>query len=318
MTRALISGVAGQDGSYLADILLERGYEVHGIYRHSSKVGLQNVQHNIGNPKFHLHQGDVTDALCLDRIVDSVDAHEIYHEADQDNVDWSFKFPAYQMDVTVKAVMNLMDSVRRHCPSARVFIPCSATMFGNAPAPQDENTPFNPQSPYACAKVAAYHIARMYRQNYGMFVTTGILFNHDSPRRNGNYLLHKICKALVNKTRITMFDVHQEVAIGYARDYMMHVVNLMQLSYSSDFVIQAATPITLQALMLFAGVLTEQNHEDVIHCTKSTHCTYRSPTLLANTDKLHDAVGTPDNTDTLDLLDMIINKYRSEQCVSVQ
>ena len=112
-----------------------------------------------------------------------------------------------------------------------------------------------------------------------------------------------------------MFDVHQEVAIGYAKDYMSHVVNLMQLSYSSDFVIQAATPITLQALLLFAGVLTEQNHEDIIHCTKSTHCTYRSPTLLANTDKLKAAVGDPVVTDTLDLLDMIIGKYRSEQCV---
>ena len=316
MTRALISGVAGQDGSYLADILLERGYEVHGIYRHSSKVGLQNVQHNIGNPKFHLHQGDVTDALCLDRIIDSVDAHEIYHEADQDNVDWSFKAPAYQIDVTVKAVMNLMDSVRRHCPSARVFIPCSATMFGNAPAPQDENTPFNPQSPYACAKVAAYHIARMYRQNYGMFVTTGILFNHDSPRRNGNYLLHKICKAAVNKEVLSLFNPQQSIQVGYARDYMQYVVDLMQLSYSSDFCVSHATVMTLQYLVNLV-----QNHVgyalDVVYRVDSS--LFRSPTLHSQSRKLQIASSRPWNvSSTNEMINAILQKYRSELCVSVQ
>lgn len=315
MTRALVTGIAGQDGSYLADILLERGYEVHGLYRHSSKIGLQNVQHNIGNPKFHLHQGDVTDALCLDRLIESVDAHEIYHEADQDNVDWSFKFPAYQMDVTVKAVMNLMDSVRRHCPSARVFIPCSATMFGNAPAPQDENTPFNPQSPYACAKVAAYHIARMYRQNYGMFVTTGILFNHDSPRRNGNYLLHKICKAAVKGTQLDLFNPDQPTQIGYAEDYMRYAVHLMQLSFSGDFCISHAPILTLVKLVnLVEHCLGMKMRVEYKHDQQS----FRSPTLYSDSKYLTKSVPFLGTTPLGQLIVSLAKKYRSEQCVSVQ
>lgn len=315
MPRALISGIAGQDGSYLADILLERGYEVHGLYRHSSKVGLQNVQHNIGNPKFHLHQGDVTDALCLDRLIESVDAHEIYHEADQDNVDWSFKFPAYQMDVTVKAVMNLMDSVRRHCPSARVFIPCSATMFGNAPAPQDENTPFNPQSPYACAKVAAYHIARMYRQNYGMFVTTGILFNHDSPRRNGNYLLHKICKAAVTGSLLTLFNPHQNIQIGFAKDYMELVVRLMQCSSSGDYVVSYAPTFTLDDLV---SIVHEQAGVPASVVYTQSGPEYRSPTLQGSNDRMMGKITYGYRSHVNEMIDSILDKYRSEQCVSVQ
>jgi len=314
MKKAFITGVAGQDGSYLADILLGQGYQVHGLYRHSSKNTLQNVSHNLDHPNFILHPGDVTDALCLDRLIHDIDPHEIYHEADQDNVDWSFKHPAYQMEITVKAVTNLLSSVRIHCPSARVFIPCSATMFGGAPAPQNENTPFNPQSPYACAKVAAYHIARMYRQNYGMFVTTGILYNHDSPRRNGNYLLHKIAKAAVYQTPLTLFDAEQEVAIGYAGRYMRYVTRIMQLSQPDDYVICGADPISISALA--KGIYrTAKTHTSLLKLsTENMPTSYRSPTLLGDTSKLRNDLMLP--LEPYGLLQMlistIVNKYQKE------
>ena len=312
MMRALITGVCGQDGSYLADILLTKGYEVHGLYRHSSKVGLQNVQHNLDNPKFVLHQGDVTDALCLDRVIHSVDPHEIYHEADQDNVDWSYKFPAYQMEVTVKAVSNLLESVRSHCPSAKVFIPCSATMFGDAPAPQNENTPFNPRSPYACAKVAAYHIARKYLENYGFFIVTCILYNHYSPRRNGNYLLHKICKAAAHGLPLSLFDPHQDVQIGYAKDYMQLVVKLMQVDESSDYVVSYAPTWKLDSLVAYVQQRAGSNVEVMYKLSK---CSYRSPTLYGDNTKLHMAVPVAFTSSTHEMIDEVINKYRREQCV---
>lgn len=315
MPRALISGVAGQDGSYLVDILLEKGYEVHGLYRHSSKVGLQNVQHNLTNPKFILHQGDVTDALCLDRIVHDVDPHEIYHEADQDNVDWSYKFPAYQMEITVKAVSNLLESVRRHCPSAKVFIPCSATMFGDAPAPQNENTPFNPRSPYACAKVAAYHIARMYRQNYGMFIVTGILYNHDSPRRNGNYLLHKICKAAATCTKIDIFDPDQQVGIGHAKDYMTTVHKLVSHHYPNDYIIFDAEIINIRSLCMAVANLSRYEMEDWVNFTVSSKYSFRSPTSIGSSMHLRRVVPSSPIPNVVDLLDELVCKYGSTQCV---
>jgi len=310
--RALINGVCGQDGSYLADILLERGYEVHGLYRHSSKDPFDNVRHNIGNPNFHLIQGDVTDALCLDEVIRKVDPHHIYHEADQDNVDWSFIHPAYQVDVTVKAVSNLLTSVRHHCPSARVFIPCSATMFGDAPAPQTESTPFNPLSPYACAKVAAYHIARMYRQNYGMFICTGILYNHDSPRRNGNYLLHKICKAAARGEQVELFDATQRVAIGYAKDYMRFVTELMDLSYSDDYVVCNARSTPLNLLATAAYEIVGLNVADYLTLCASPTGAFRSPTLYGSSLKLASNIGALGVPDTHKLLTMLINKYRSK------
>ena len=308
--RALISGVAGQDGSYLADILLERGYEVYGLYRHSSKDPFDNVRHNLSNLNFHLIQGDVTDALCLDEIIRKVDPHHIYHEADQDNVDWSFVHPAYQVDVTVKAVSNLLSSVRRHCPSARVFIPCSATMFGDAPAPQTESSPFNPLSPYACAKVAAYHLARMYRQNYGMFVCTGILYNHDSPRRNGNYLLHKICKAAVNNEIIALFNPKQSMQIGHAYDYMSFVVDLMHGDSSGDFCISHAPILRLEEIVDLIKIETGYSKDVVYRVDGSL---FRSPTLTSDSYKLRRSTTLPWNVSWMrQLISEIVQKYRSK------
>jgi GDPmannose 4,6-dehydratase len=312
MMRALITGVCGQDGSYLADILLERGYKVYGLYRHSSKDPFDNVRHNLSNPNFHLIQGDVTDALCLDEIIRKVDPHHIYHEADQDNVDWSFVHPAYQVDVTVKAVSNLLSSVRRHCPSARVFIPCSATMFGDAPAPQTESTPFNPLSPYACAKVAAYHLARMYRQNYGMFICTGILYNHDSPRRNGNYLLHKICKAAAQGEQLQLFDPTQRVAIGYAKDYMSFVVQLMDLDSANDYVVCNAKAVSLNLIAKAAYEMTGRDVTDYLSLCSSTTGKFRSPTLYGSSMKLARDIGALGVPDINLLLMLLIDKYGSK------
>ena len=309
MMRALISGVAGQDGSYLADILLERGYEVYGLYRHSSKDPFDNVRHNLSNPNFHLIQGDVTDALCLDEIIRKVDPHHIYHEADQDNVDWSFVHPAYQVDVTVKAVSNLLASVRRHCPSAHVFIPCSATMFGDAPAPQTESTPFNPLSPYACAKVAAYHIARMYRQNYGMFVCTGILYNHDSPRRNGNYLLHKICKAAALGEKVSLWDLNDQIAIGYANDYMKHVVRTMHHDRPDDYTICDAANVEVLTAASLAYKEVGLDFTQYVSVSADTNRPFKSPHLTSTSDKLC-KVSIQLRTPFPVLIGSIVRKYR--------
>lgn len=241
--RALISGITGQDGSYLADLLLARDYAVHGLVRRTATGNLRNVAHLDG--RVTLHRGDLTDPLSVHRVIDEVRPHELYHEADQDSVAWSYATPAQSMDVTAGAACRLLESVRRIDPAIRVFQPCSATMFGDSPAPQTEDTPPNPQSPYAIAKTAAYYTARHYRREHGMFVATAILYNHVSPRQTDDYLLHKICKAAVKiksgeQKELLLGDLEQVVDVGWAPEYVEAIHAIMQLEKPDDFVIASA------------------------------------------------------------------------------
>lgn len=228
--RALVLGCGGQDGSFLCDILLEKGYCVHGLYRRSSVDNLTRIAHC--RDRVTLHAGDVTDPNSLAVVMSAVNPHEVYHVADQDEVGHSFAAPSVAVDVTYGGTVNVLEAVRRCCPSARVFIPSSATVFGDAPPPQAESTPFAPQSPYACAKAAAYYAARMYREHYGLHVCCGIMFNHDSPGRGGGYLLQRIARG-----QPLWGDQEAVVDIGYAYEYMKAVWRMMQLDKPDDFVL---------------------------------------------------------------------------------
>jgi len=238
--RALILGIGGQDGSYLADILLEKGYEVHGLIRRSSLDNTTRIKHILD--QVILHRGDLTDYGSLENAVVVSNPDEIYNEADQDAVGWSRQVPSYNYDVTFKAVGNLLEIIKRFAPNARVFQPASATMFQGSPYPQDENTPLTPQSPYACAKAGAYHLARYYRQSHGLFVSTGILYNHDSPRRSEDYLVHKICKSAIRiakgeQDKMRLGNLDHLVDIGHAREFMEAAWSMLQLDQPDDFVI---------------------------------------------------------------------------------
>jgi len=297
--RALILGVNGQDGSYLADILLEQGYEVHGLHRHSSCDNLWRIKHLEG--KIALHRGDLLDRVSIDRAILASKPDEIYNEADQDNIDWSFKQPCATMDVTGTAVVNLLESARELCPEARVFIPVSATIFGNAPSPQTESTPLNPLSPYAVAKAAAYHAARFYRQVHGMFVATAILYNHDSPRRGKGSLLHELVdKALaVSRSQsrvIYVGDPNAVVDIGYAREYMEAAVKILQQGKPDDFVLSSSHPFTIGSLAYTALAYLGFHSEDMVSVDPNygrpglpNTCPSQRITLVGNSGKAHQA-----------------------------
>lgn len=251
MKRALVLGIGGQDGSYLAEILLSHGYEVHGLYRRSSTDNLRNVRHILD--KIQLHQGDLLDSLSVSRIIRQVRPTEIYNEADQDNVGWSYSAPGYSYDVTGAAVGRTLEAVMQVDPTIKFFQPVSATMFGDVHPPQNESTPFDPQSPYACAKVMAYYLARYYRKAHGMFVCTAILYNHDSPRRTEDYLLNKIARSTTKiqkglQDKIYLGNLDLPVDIGYAREYMEAAWKIMQLDEPDDFIIATGKTYTIQDL----------------------------------------------------------------------
>ena len=197
MRRALITGLTGQDGSYLAELLLAKGYEVHGIVRPSTALPRKWGPYYEREPKpAILHAADLTDPASIDRVMLAVEPDEIYNLAAQSHVGTSFQMPAHTMEVTGLGALNMLDSYRRHAYYARFYQASSSEMFGNQPAPQSETTPFAPVSPYACAKVFAHNTAVSYREAYGLHISCGILFNHESPRRGENFVTRKITLGL--------------------------------------------------------------------------------------------------------------------------
>lgn len=193
---AIITGITGQDGIYLSDFLLQKGYEVHGIQRRVSYRPPFAV-----DPRVHIHLGDMGDAGSLYHTIRDVSPHEVYNLAAMTDVHESFATPVYTGDVNGLGLVRLLEAVRTHAPDARVYQASTSEMFGSSPPPQSEASPFMPRSPYAVAKLYAYWMARHYREAYGMFLSNGILFNHESPRRGANFVTKKIAKGL---TRIAM------------------------------------------------------------------------------------------------------------------
>jgi len=240
MRKALILGITGQDGSYLAELLLEKGYEVHGMLRRSATGNKKNILHLLD--KVTLHRGDMADPTSLYRIISQVKPDEIYNEADQDHVVWSFDSVGYSCDITGAAPGRLFEIVRQIDPKIKVFQPVSSNMFGIAKNPQTEDTPFRPQSPYAAAKVMAFVMARYYRDVFKMFISTGIFYNHESPRRTEEYVTRKITKAAVRiklgrQKKLLLGNLDAKVDFGYAKEYMEAAWNIMQLPEADDFII---------------------------------------------------------------------------------
>jgi len=248
MKKALIFGVNGQDGSYLAEILLEKGYEVHGMVRRSATGNTRNIDHLIDDPgifnsRFFLHRGDLADATSLYRIINSVRPGEIYNEADQDHVSWSYDMVGYSADITGAAVGRILEIIRQCDRRIRYFQPCTSNMFGITDTKtQNESTPFNPQSPYACAKAMAYYLTRYYRNTFDMFASVAILYNHESPRRTPEYVTRKITQsvariALGKQKKLVLGDLSARIHWGYAKEYMEAAWQMLQLDAADVFII---------------------------------------------------------------------------------
>ncbi len=205
--RALITGVTGQDGSYLAELLLSKGYEVHGIMRRSSSFNTDRIDHIYQDPheidrRLLLHYGDLSDGASIARLIRTIEPAEIYHLGAQSHVKVSYDIPEYTANITGLGTLRLLEAIRDAGFPTKFYQASSSEMFGNPPeTPQNENTPFYPASPYAIAKVFSYHTTRLYREAYGMFAVNGILFNHESPRRGPTFVTRKITRGIARLLR---------------------------------------------------------------------------------------------------------------------
>jgi GDPmannose 4,6-dehydratase len=248
---ALVTGITGQDGSYLAELLLSKGYIVHGIIRRASTFNtgridaLRRDEHQKGARLF-LHYGDLSDGTVLRRIIEAVCPDEVYHLGAQSHVRVSFDEPEYTADVGALGTLRVIESVRDYCNRTsrivKIYQAGSSEMFGAAPPPQDERTPFHPRSPYAVGKVAAHWFAVNYREAYGMFISNGILFNHESPRRGETFVTRKITRAvgrimLGSQETLYLGNLEARRDWGFAGDYVDAMWRMLQQETPDDFVI---------------------------------------------------------------------------------
>lgn len=245
MKTALITGVTGQDGSYLAEFLLEKGYDVHGVIRRSSVDFRERISHLEGNPHFHLHYADLSDSMSLLQVVGKVRPDELYNLAAQSHVQVSFDVPEYTADVVATGVLRVLEAVRLAglAEKCRVYQASTSELYGKVEeVPQNENTPFHPYSPYAVAKLYGYWIVKEYREAYGMFCCSGILFNHESERRGETFVTRKITLAAARiaqgkQDRLYLGNLSSLRDWGYARDYVECMWLILQHSRPEDFVI---------------------------------------------------------------------------------
>jgi len=255
-TIALVSGISGQDGSFLAELLLSKGYEVHGIIRRSSSFNtarLDKIYQDPHIPDKHLflHYGDVTDALSIDKIMQEVKPEEIYNLGAQSHVRVSFDVPGYTAQTDAIGTLNMLEAMRKHVPDAKFYNASTSELFGKVLAtPQNETTPFNPQSPYAAAKLYAYSITKIYREAYGLFAVNGILFNHESERRGSTFVTAKIVNGLYDYmkdgTPFYLGNVYAKRDWGYSPEYVECMWRMLQQESPDDFVIGAGETHTIR------------------------------------------------------------------------
>jgi len=247
MKKALITGVTGQDGSYLAELLLAKGYAVYGIIRRSSSFNTGRIDHiyqdqHVPNPHLMLVYGDLNDASSLNRIIRDVAPDEIYNLGAQSHVRVSFDIPEYTGEITAIGAVRLLEAIREARIPTKFYQASSSEMFGNAPAPQNENTPLLPRSPYAAAKLYAHWMTTTYREGYGLFACNGILFNHESPRRGETFVTRKITKAVARihagrQQKLFLGNLDARRDWGYAGDYVEAMWLMMQQDKPDDYVI---------------------------------------------------------------------------------
>ncbi len=251
--KAIISGVTGQDGSYLAELLLHKGYEVHGLVRRLSSFASGRIDHLYSHPHFHTYHGDLTDSPSIAGIIAEVKPDEFYNLGAMSHVKVSFEVPQYTLEANAVGVLNVLEALRKLSPHTKFYQASSSEMFGvpGTPPPYNENTPMIPQSPYGVAKLAAFHLTRQYANGYGMFATTGILFNHESPRRGGTFVTKKISKAVAKiklglQDSLVLGNLDAKRDWGWSPEFVEAIYLIMQQKKPDIYVVATGETHTIR------------------------------------------------------------------------
>ena len=274
MKKAFITGITGQDGSYLAEFLLEKGYDVHGLIRRSSSFNTERIDHlyedahNL-NSKFHLYFGDLSTSGQLLDLIGTIKPDEIYHLGAQSHVRVSFDIPEYTCDITGLGTIRLLEAIKKTGIKAKFYQASSSEMFGAAPPPQYELTPFQPQSPYAASKVFSYYLVKNYREAYNIFAANGILFNHESPRRGETFVTRKITRAATRiklglQDKLYLGNLEAKRDWGFAGDYVEAMWLILQQDKADDYVIATGEMYSVKEFVERVFAKLDLNYKDYV------------------------------------------------------
>ena len=315
MPKALITGVTGQDGSYLAELLLEKGYEVHGVVRRSSSMNRGRIDHLHkelgGRDSLKLHYGDLADTTALNQLIKTIKPDEVYNLGAQSHVRISFDMPEYTSDVAGLGTLRLLDAMRNADFEGRFYQASSSEMFGLTSGSQDENTPFHPRSPYAVAKVFGHWITINYREAYGMHASNGILFNHESPRRGENFVTRKITRGLalivVGKEKsLALGNLDAERDWGFAKDYVEAMWLMLQQPRGDDYVIAMGESHSIRDFLDEAFGLVGMNWKDVVVEDERFMRPAEVPHLHGNPSKAREQLGWKPKTTFKELVQIMV------------
>ncbi|MHB1523812.1 MAG: GDP-mannose 4,6-dehydratase [Candidatus Dormibacteria bacterium] len=299
---ALITGVTGQDGSYLAELLLAKGYSVHGVVRRTSSLNRSRIEHLRQGPalkggarQFALHYGDMTDSGNINRLIRAIRPDEVYNLAAQSHVHVSFEQPEYTSEVDALGTTRLLEAIRTAELPTRFYQASSSEMFGVSPPPQNEGTPFHPRSPYAVAKVYSFWMTTNFREAYGMYAANGILFNHESPRRGENFVTRKVTRgvaaALSSGAKMRLGNLEARRDWGHARDYVMAMWLMLQQDRADDFVIGTGISRSVRDLLDVAFEMVGLDWHDYVETDSAYTRPSEVPDLVADPTKARRLLG---------------------------
>lgn len=310
--RALITGISGQDGSYLAELLLGKGYEVNGLIRRTALYpeSLKNIEHI--QDKVKLHYGDLATENHLSALMDELQPDEVYNLASQSDVRISFDIPEYTGEITGLGVLRLLEAIRKFSPDSKFYQASSSEMFGNSPPPQNEDTPVNPRSPYGAAKVYAYNITRVYRDSYDLFGCNGILFNHESERRGKNFVTRKITESLPRilageQKKLYLGNLDAKRDWGYAPDYCEAMWLMMQQDKPDDFVIGTGESHSVREFVSLAFGYVGLDWQEYVEIDPILCRPLEVNYLLADAGKANRILGWRTKTSFKDLVEHMVN-----------
>lgn len=301
MKKALITGCTGQDGSYLSELLLEKGYEVHGLKRRASSFNTDRVDHifrdshEAGN-RFFLHYADLTDGSSLSALLHDLQPDEVYNLGAQSHVKVSFEVPEFTADVVATGTLRMLEAMRRTGVKSRFYQASSSEMFGSAPPPQCEQTVFHPRSPYACAKVFGHNITVNYRESYGVHASSGILFNHESPRRGETFVTRKITRAVAHikhgvQKKLFLGNLDARRDWGYAPDYVRAMWMMLQQDSPDDYVIGTGEAHTVREFVELAFAAVDLDWKEYVEIDPRYFRPAEVDYLLADASKAQKALG---------------------------
>lgn len=316
MKKAFVTGITGQDGSYLTELLLNKGYEVHGLIRRSSSFNTDRIDHlyhdfHTPDTKLFLYYGDLSVSGQIMDLLNSIKPDEIYHLGAQSHVRVSFDLPEYTGDVTGLGTLRILESIRKTGIKARFYQASSSEMFGAAPPPQNESTSFQPRSPYAAAKVYSYYITRNYRDAYGLFAANGILFNHESPRRGETFVTRKITRAATQiklglKDKLYLGNLDAKRDWGYAGDYVEAMWLMLQQDKPDDYVVATGETHSVKEFMERVFVKLDLDYKKHVAIDKRYFRPTEVDALLGDASKARKVLGWQPKVSFDMLIDMMI------------